>query len=436
MRIDDGYKMTEVGVIPKDWEVVSFGDIVEYIKGFAFKSTDYCTDGIRIIRISDTTYDSIKDDNAIYINVNSYIKHRKWELLESDLVFSTVGSKPPMYDSLVGKVILITKKYAGSLLNQNAVLIRNKEKNMYLQRLLLNHFRTKRYVKYIETIFRGNANQASITLADLFKFPIPLPPSKDEQTAISTALYDVDELMQSLEKLIDKKRAIRQGAMQELLTGKRRLQEYAKKNEEYKRTEVGIIPVDWDNISMGEVGQIIIGLTYSPSNVKEYGTLVLRSSNVQNGKLAFDDNVYVDMELPSRVIVKKDDILICVRNGSRQLIGKCALIDEKAEDSAFGAFMSLYRSQYSKFIYYQFQTNIIQKQIDEVMGATINQITNKDLSTFKIALPKEIDEQRAIVKVLSDMDAEITALEAKLEKYKKIKQGMIQNLLTGKIRLI
>ena len=123
----------------------------------------------------------------------------------------------------------------------------------------------------------------------------------------------------------------------------------------YKKSEIGQIPHDWDAVPMGEIGQNIIGLTYSPTDVKDYGTLVLRSSNVQDGKLAFDNNVFVDMDLPSRVIVERGDILICVRNGSRQLIGKCALIDERVAGCAFGAFMSIYRSKYAKFVFFQFQ---------------------------------------------------------------------------------
>ncbi|MCX9565214.1 restriction endonuclease subunit S, partial [Vibrio cholerae] len=171
-----------------------------------------------------------------------------------------------------------------------------------------------------------------------------------------------------------------------------------------KPSEVGEIPEDWEVVTLGDIGQTVIGLTYSPNDVADFGTLVLRSSNVQNGKLAYADNVYVNMELPERVIVKQGDILICVRNGSRQLIGKCALIDENAEGSAFGAFMSIFRTKYSVFVFYQFQSDLIQNQINEIMGATINQITNKDMSRFKITLPSDEKEQTDIATILSDMD--------------------------------
>ena len=167
-----------------------------------------------------------------------------------------------------------------------------------------------------------------------------------------------------------------------------------------------------------------------------HGTLVLRSSNVQKNRLAFENNVFVDMELPNRVIVKEGDILICVRNGSKQLIGKCALIDKKTEGVAFGAFMSIYRTEFSSFIFYQFQSNIIQRQIDEIMGATINQITNKDMAVFKVPLPNDTKEQTVISNMLSDLDSEIGKLEQRLTKTQQLKQGMMQELLTGRTRLV
>lgn len=203
----------------------------------------------------------------------------------------------------------------------------------------------------------------------------------------------------------------------------------------YKKTEVGVIPDDWEAITLGEIGQTVIGLTYSPSDVSDFGTLVLRSSNVQNGKLAFLDNVFVSMQLPERVIVKEGDILICVRNGSRQLIGKCALIDKNTAGSAFGAFMSIYRSEINSFIFYQFQSNLIQEQINERMGATINQITNKDMAEFIVTLPKIKQEQTAIATALSDVDNLISELEKLINKKQAIKTASMQQLLTGKTRL-
>ncbi len=203
----------------------------------------------------------------------------------------------------------------------------------------------------------------------------------------------------------------------------------------FKQTEIGVIPEDWDVIPMGKVSECLIGLTYSPLDVSDFGTLVLRSSNVQNGRLAFDDNVFVDMDVPARAITRENDILICVRNGSRQLIGKCALIDAKTAGSAFGAFMSVLRSDSAKFLFFQFQSNIQKRQIDEVMGATINQITNKNMAAFKVIWPPTKAEQEAIAEALSDADALIESLEQLITKKRHLKQGAMQELLTGKKRL-
>jgi len=121
----------------------------------------------------------------------------------------------------------------------------------------------------------------------------------------------------------------------------------------YKQTEVGAIPKDWEVISIFDTGTILNGLTYSPNNIKPYGLLVLRSSNVQNSRLAFDDNVYVDCKVSQEKYVRENDLLICVRNGSRALIGKCAKID-KNYNATFGAFMSLIRSAMGEYLFQVF----------------------------------------------------------------------------------
>ena len=102
--------------------------------------------------------------------------------------------------------------------------------------------------------------------------------------------------------------------------------------------------VQWRKVKLGEVAKTFTGLTYSPNCIYKSGTLVLRSSNIKDGQLCFDDNVFVSMDIPERAIVQENDILICVRNGSRNLIGKCALITKDAVGMAFGAFMTVLRS--------------------------------------------------------------------------------------------
>lgn len=203
----------------------------------------------------------------------------------------------------------------------------------------------------------------------------------------------------------------------------------------YKSSDVGLIPEDWEAKSLGDLGECIIGLTYKPDNVREYGVLVLRSSNVADGRLTFDDNVYVDVGIPERIRVKKGDILICVRNGSRALIGKCALLNNQVEGQTFGAFMSVFRTKDSEYIFHQFQSDNIQRQIHENIGATINQITNKNLKAFVVPYPNDSQERDIIAQCLSEADALIASLEKLIAKKRAIKQGTMQEFLTGKKRL-
>ncbi len=202
----------------------------------------------------------------------------------------------------------------------------------------------------------------------------------------------------------------------------------------YKQTNLGVLPSDWSTCSLGEIGQCLIGLTYEPRNISSDGLLVLRSSNIGDGNLQFDDHVFVNMEVPERIIVREDDLLICVRNGSRPLIGKCALIDLQAVGMTFGAFMSVFRSVNNRFVFYCFQSDIVRHQIHEHLGATINQITNRSLNSFVIPYPRA-EEQRAIAEALSDVDGLFGALEALIAKKRAIKQAAMQQLLTGKTRL-
>ncbi|MED4954502.1 restriction endonuclease subunit S [Paenibacillus macerans] len=190
----------------------------------------------------------------------------------------------------------------------------------------------------------------------------------------------------------------------------------------------------WKSVSLLDCGEILQGLTYRPGNVKPYGLLVLRSSNIQDEKLVFDDCVFVDCNVDEKQYVRKGDIIICVRNGSSALIGKCALVDADYK-ATFGAFMSVFRGENSDYIFQVFRSTIVQKQIRSNSNATINQITKTDFENIVIPVPSDASEQRAIAEALSDVDRYITSLEKLIAKKKAIKQGAMQELLTGKRRL-
>ena len=184
---------------------------------------------------------------------------------------------------------------------------------------------------------------------------------------------------------------------------------------------------------LGEIGKVINGLTYSPDNVSNNGLLVLRSSNINNNSIVLNnDDVYVK-GISKFNKTLENDILICVRNGSKNLIGKNALITEKYKDLAFGAFMAIFRSNYNLFLIHIFKTNTFFKQVKNDLGATINSINNSNLLNFKIPLPP-LDEQEKIAEILSTWDEAINLTINLIENKKQFKKALMQNLLTAKIR--
>ncbi|ENA1815566.1 restriction endonuclease subunit S [Flavobacterium psychrophilum] len=422
MELRPGYKKTDVGVIPQDWEIATFGDIVDYTKGFPFKSKDYQKDGIRIIRVSDTTFDDIKKNNGIYVDERISFEFKKWELLENDLIFTTVGSKPPMYDSMVGKVIMVSKEFEGSFLNQNAVLIRSKKKTKEKQVLLLSHFRMRRYLQHIELIYRGNANQASITLKELFGFQIPLPSTETEQNAIATALSDTDNLIKGLEKLISKKRNIKQGAMQKLLK-----------------------PKDgWELKKLGSIGKSYGGLSgKSKLDFADGKFPYIPFMNIMSNPIIKTNYVdYVNIEVNEyQNKALKGDLFFNGSSETPEEVGMCSILLEDIPNLYLNSFCFGFRlnkdsKENGLYLSYFFRSSEGRKLFYSMaQGATRYNLSKGNFNKLEISLPKP-EDQIVIANILTDMNNEITALETKLEKYKKVKLGMSQNLLTGKIRLI
>lgn len=190
---------------------------------------------------------------------------------------------------------------------------------------------------------------------------------------------------------------------------------------EYKTTGLGWlteIPDHWEVKKLKYLGQAIIGLTYSPDDVVDEGegTLVLRSSNVQNGKLEFLDNVYVRKLIPLHLKVKEGDILICARNGSRALIGKNAKITKDAEGMTFGAFMSIFRSKYNNYLSHVFASALFEYQSSSFLTATINQLTTSNLNSFEIPLPPQTEQDR----IVNFLDHETTKIDNLIEKQQQL----------------
>lgn len=205
-----------------------------------------------------------------------------------------------------------------------------------------------------------------------------------------------------------------------------------------KKLKVGNVPNlrfprfegEWKVKKLGEIGEIVNGLTYSPNDINEDGILVLRSSNIQNRNLAFDDNVYVNTLKYNPV--KENDILICVRNGSKNLIGKNALIDKENEGLAFGAFMTVYRSSYNKFIFQWFDTKEYKAIVNRNLGATINSINGSDLKKFIIPFPS-VEEQKKITSFFTLLDNRISTQNKIIEQLETLIKELCQKLILKQV---
>jgi len=202
---------------------------------------------------------------------------------------------------------------------------------------------------------------------------------------------------------------------------------------------IGKIPKGWKVKKLKFLGEAIIGLTYSPEEViDETGTLVLRSSNVQHDKITLDDNVYVDKIIPTKLVTRAGDILICSRNGSRSLIGKNAIIDEDSSGVSFGAFMTVFRTKHSRFISCFLKSNLFMSQLSTTLTSTINQLTTHYLNNIVTAVPPESEQEEIALyldKRVNGYDKAVEYVEKSIEKLKEFKFSLISNVVTGKIKV-
>ncbi|MBU1613039.1 restriction endonuclease subunit S, partial [Patescibacteria group bacterium] len=253
-------------------------------------------------------------------------------------------------------------------------------------------------------------------------------PEPTEQTAIATVLSDSDVLIENLEKLIAKKRAIKQGAMQQLLTGKKRLPGFSG---------------EWVVKKLGEFGFDISDGNYSSkypkaSEFKERGVPFIRANNIKGLKVVDDDMRFISNQLHSELTkghLKKDDILITTRGE----IGQIAIVPNRHIGSNINAQVVRINAgeKFNKyyFAYFLLKSDTQESLLNMQTGSALKQLPVGKLKELKIVYPP-LPEQTAIATVLSDMDAEIEKLEKKLNKYHQIKTGMMQQLLTGNIRLV
>jgi type I restriction enzyme S subunit len=282
--------------------------------------------------------------------------------------------------------------------------------------------------KFFEQSQIGGA-QKNVNVATLKTMPIPLPPTLHEQEAIAGALSDADAWIESLEQLIAKKRQIKQGAMQELLTGKRRLPGFSGK---------------WETKRLGDLGSTYGGLTGKTktdfgAGGAMYVTFMNVMSNVVIDCTTFERVNVVASESQNRVV--KNDILFNGSSETPEEVAMCALVDTDVTDVYLNSFCFGFRFRDDvtvdgRFLAYYLRSNVgreIMKSLAQ--GSTRYNLSKTALLKAVLQLPSP-NEQTAIATVLSDMDNEIELLESKLAKARDVKQGMMQELLTGRIRLV
>lgn len=205
---------------------------------------------------------------------------------------------------------------------------------------------------------------------------------------------------------------------------------------------IGNIPTHWEVKKLKYLGNSIIGLTYSPDDVtdKENGKLVLRSSNLQNGKLYYSEkaNVYVSTRISDKLTLKESDILICSRNGSRSLIGKCAIAKSNDAGVTFGAFTTVFRSNMNEYLYHIFNSNVFKFLSGSFLTSTINQLTIGNLNSMEMPIPPEIERQKIrlyLTQINIKFDEAQNNCQTQIDRLKEYKTILINQAVTGKIKV-
>ena len=431
VKLPEGYKQTEIGVIPQDWDALEMRELTTLMtNGFVGVAKTHYTvssDGVLYIQGYNVKENSFNFHGIKRVTPSFHIKNSKSCLKTGDVLMVQTGD--------VGMTTVVPPELENS--NCHALIInrfKNKLNPTYFS-YYFNSIQGRARLKEIEV----GTTMKHINVGSLLSFIVPVPP-KPEQTAIATALSDVDNLIQSLEKLIAKKEAIKTGTMQQLLTGKTRLPEFATREDSsvkgFKQTELGQIPEDWEILNLSDLAQV------DPENLssttpKDYQFEYISLERVDEGKLLGTDT-YLFLNAPSRArrILRHNDVLIST---VRPNLKSHYIVKNYPSNLICSTGFSVVRSDLGKlipeFLYQNLFANYINSQIDILItGSNYPAINSRDVRSFKLPLPS-IKEQTAIATILSDMDSEVQALQKRLDKTHDIKQGMMQQLLTGKVRL-
>jgi len=406
MEVRPGYKWTEVGVIPEDWEVMSLSTVSDvrdgthespkfYATGVPFITSKNISDG----RIDLSNIAFISEDDAREFNKRSRVS-------KGDILMSMIGT--------IGNVALVDLEPDFCIKNVALVKPFGASAGFLIQLL-----RSTAFQGYLDGQLAGGI-QKFISLGRLRDLPIPLPPFP-EQRAIATVLSDIDALITALDKLIAKKRAIKQATMQQLLTGRTRLPGFSG---------------EWRMLCLQEIADIDTE-NLSSSTDPDYAFRYISLEDVDEGVLRRYSELKFGLA-PSRArrVVRQNDILIST---VRPNLKSHLFIRDNVSDLICSTGFSVLRCNpviaEPVFVFFHLFSDNIDRRIQALLvGSNYPAINSRDVGDLQIPLPP-LPEQRAIAAVLSDMDAEIDALERRRDKTRALKQGMMQELLTGRIRL-
>lgn len=408
------YKKSEYGLIPVDWKEGTFADFLE---GFSAGATPYrgitsnFKGKIKWISSGELNYNRI-NDTIEHISEEAFTKtslkiHPEGTFLMAITGLEAAGTR--------GRCAFVGNPAAT---NQSCMAIYPTDK-------MINEYLYYFYRKYSEILankYCQGTKQKSYTSNIVKLLPIVCPPSIKEQASIATALSDVDSLISALTKKIEKKKAIKQGLMQQLLTGKKRLPGFGEK---------------WVEIELGQHSIMNSGGTPSTANPEYYGGKIpfLSINDITNaGKFIYETEKTITEEglkNSSARLFKKGTIMYAMYAS----VGKCAITKIRISCSQAILGINVDSTLDADFLYY-YLVSIQDDVLNYGQTGTQTNLSKQIISSFILNVPSSKAEQTAIANILSDCDSEIAALEEKRDKYKEIKQGMMQQLLTGKIRLI
>lgn len=400
-KIPKGYKQTEIGVIPEDWEVKKLGDIADVRDG-THESPKYYKNGVIFITSKNIISGTIDYADISYITKEDAANiNKRSKVDKGDILMSMIGT--------IGNCVLID--FEPDFCIKNVALFKPQKINEYY---LIQLLRSSYYQAFINSKLAGGI-QKFLPLNIMRELPIPSPTVPEEQALVGEKLHEVDELIKLLEKQIKKKYWIKQGAIQELFKSKE----------------------GWILKALEDIAEIKDGTHQTPkymhSGIPFYSVENVTRNDFDNVKFISEEE---HLLLTKSFKIEKGDILM-TRIGS---IGECKLVDWDVNASFYVslALLKIKAGFSAEYLTYYSNSSFFKREIElnSLQSAIPQKINLGQISMVKIEIPECIEEQIHIASILSDMDAEIAALENKLAKYKKIKEGMMQNLLTGRIRLI